>query len=108
MPTRCHDQSRPVGQNTYKNKNFQGQLNLEYMFPAFRASWPKAMYKTTGSSVADNTIVQKSFSLYTYDQGAQTYKRTLSIRRLRAAPVLYQYQYAVQLSLNYKRQFAAP
>ncbi len=94
-----------VGQNVYKNKNFQGQLNLEYDIPGIPGLMAKAMYNY-GYSVADNTIVNKSFNLYTYDQGAQTYKTTLV-----HSPSTVQRQYytntntLMQLSLNYKRQF---
>ncbi|HLZ88625.1 MAG TPA: TonB-dependent receptor, partial [Puia sp.] len=94
-----------VGQNIYKNKNFQGQLNLEYDIPGITGLMAKAMYNY-GYSVADNTIVNKSFNLYTYDQGTQTYKATLV-----HSPSTVQRQYytntntLMQLSLNYKHQF---
>ena len=94
-----------VGQNIYKNKNFQGQLNLEYDIPGITGLMAKAMYNY-GYSVADNTIVNKSFNLYTYDQGTQTYNATLV-----HSPSTVQRQYytntntLMQLSLNYRHQF---
>jgi TonB-linked SusC/RagA family outer membrane protein len=94
-----------VGQNIFKNKNFQGQLNLEYDIPGIPGLMAKAMYNY-GYSVADNTIVQKSFNLYSFDQGTQAYKATLV-----HSPATVQRQYytntntLMQLSLNYKRQF---
>lgn len=94
-----------VGQNTYKNKNFQGQLNLEYDIPGISGLMAKAMYNY-GYSVADNNLVQKSFDLYTYDQGAGTYSATLV-----HSPSTVQRQYytntntLMQLSLNYRHLF---
>ena len=94
-----------VGQNVYQTKNFQGQLNLEYDIPGIPGLMAKAMYNY-GYRVADNTIVNKSFNLYTFDQGTQTYKATLV-----HSPSTVQRQYytntntLTQLSLNYKRQF---
>jgi TonB-linked SusC/RagA family outer membrane protein len=94
-----------VGQNVLKNKNFQGQLNMEYDIPGIPGLMARAMYNY-GYSNADNTIVNKSFDLYTYDQGTQTYSPTLV-----HSPSTVQRQYSantntlMQLSLNYKRQF---
>jgi len=94
-----------VGQNIFKNKNFQGQMNLEYDIPGIPGLMAKAMYNY-GYSVTDNTIVNKSFNLYTYNQGTQTYNATLV-----HSPSTAQRQYytntntLMQLSLNYKRQF---
>ncbi|MBS1606104.1 MAG: TonB-dependent receptor [Bacteroidetes bacterium] len=94
-----------VGQNIFKNTNFQGQLNLEYDIPGIEGLMAKAMYNY-GYNVSDNTISSKSFNLYTYDRGADVYNGTLV-----HSPSTIQRQYytntntLMQLSLNYKRQF---
>src|ERR1700754_1683049 len=66
-----------IGQNIYKNKNFQGQLNLEYDIPGVKGLMARAMYNY-GYSVADNTISSKAYTLYTYDRGTQVYTPTLA------------------------------
>ena len=94
-----------IGQSTFKNTNFQGQMNLEYDVPGIDGLTAKAMYNL-GYNVTDNTISQKAYTLYTYDRGAQTYNPTLA-----HSPSTIQRQYytntgtLMQLSLNYKRQF---
>jgi len=94
-----------VGQNIFKNRNFQGQLNLEYDIPGITGLMARGMYNY-GYSVSDNTIVNKAYTLYTYDPGAQKYNGSLV-----HSPSTVQRQYytntntLMQLSLNYKRQF---
>jgi TonB-linked SusC/RagA family outer membrane protein len=98
--------SNLVGQNIYKNNNFQGQMQLEYDIPGIPGLMAKGMYNY-GYSVSDNTIVNRSFNLYTYDAVNQVYDPTTV-----SYPSWVQRQYYtntntdMQLSLNYKRQFA--
>ncbi|HWK07979.1 MAG TPA: TonB-dependent receptor [Puia sp.] len=97
--------SNIVGQNIYKNKNFQGQLQLEYDIPGIPGLMAKGMYNY-GYGVSDNTIVNKAFNLYTYDAPNDLYLPTTV-----HSPSTVQRQYytntntLIQLSLNYKRQF---
>jgi TonB-linked SusC/RagA family outer membrane protein len=94
-----------VGKNTNINKNFQGQLGLEYDIPAVPGLMAKGMYNY-GYTVADNTIVANAYNLYDYDPASQVYTAVLH-----GSPANIQRQYytttntLMQLSLNYKRQF---
>lgn len=98
--------SDQVGQNTYKNNNFQGQMQLEYDIPGIPGLLAKGMYNL-GYSVSDNTIINKSHNMYTYDATNSAYDVTTV-----SAPSWVQRQYytnlntLMQLSLNYHRQFA--
>ena len=94
-----------VGQNIFKNKNFQGQMQLEYDIPGIPGLLAKGMYNY-GYSAADNTIVNKAYTLYKYDAPNDAY-----IPSTINSPSTVQRQYytntntLMQLSLNYKRQF---
>jgi len=94
-----------VGQNIFKIKNIQAQMNLEFDIPGVPGLMAKGLYNY-GYIVKDNTISNKAFNLYKYDPGTDTYAATLV-----HSPSTIQRQYytntntLMQLSLNYKRQF---
>ncbi len=94
-----------VGTQSYKNKNFQGQLGLEYDIPGIKGLMAKGMYNY-GFSIADNTQIKKSYNLYEYDPENQLYKSTLV-----STPSTVNRSYwnntatLFQLSLNYSRRF---
>jgi len=97
--------SNLVGQDIYKNNNFQGQMQLEYDIPGIPGLMAKGMYNY-GYSVSDNTIVNNAYNMYTYDAVNAVYVPTTV-----NSPSTVQRQYytntntLMQLSLNYKRQF---
>jgi len=94
-----------VGKSNYQNKNFQGQLGLEYDLPFVSGLTARVMYNY-GLGIADNNTVRKAFNLYDYNATNDTYKATLV-----NSPSTVNRQYytntntLMQLSLNYKRQF---
>ncbi|SEW55161.1 TonB-dependent receptor [Chitinophaga arvensicola] len=93
-----------VGYQSYKNKNFQGQLALDYDVPGIRGLTARGMYNY-GFNIGDNTMVNKAFKLYTYDPQNDTYKVTPV-----ASPSTVNRSYwnntstLFQLSLNYNRR----
>ena len=98
--------SDQVGQNTYKNTNFQGQMQLEYDIPGVPGLLARGMYNY-GYGVSDNTIINNAHNMYTYDATNDVYDATTV-----SSPSWVQRQYytntntLLQLSLNYHRQFA--
>jgi TonB-linked SusC/RagA family outer membrane protein len=61
-----------VGSRAYKNKNFQGQLSLQYDIPGVKGLVAKAMYNYQ-YGVTDNNIHRKEFNLYSYDAATDIY-----------------------------------
>lgn len=94
-----------VGMQAYKNKNFQGQLGLEYDIPGVKGLMAKGMYNY-GFNINDNTQVRNAYNLYTYDAQSQQYLATLV-----NSPATVNRNYGnvtselFQLSLNYNRHF---
>lgn len=94
-----------VGSQSYKNKNFQGQLGLEYDVPGIKGLSAKAMYNY-GFNINDNTQIKKAYSLYQYDPQSQQYLATLV-----STPSTVNRNYGnttsslFQLSLNYSKRF---
>lgn len=94
-----------VGYQSYKNKNFQGQLALDYDVPGIKGLTARGMYNY-GFNISDNTMVNKAFKLYSYDPQNDTYKVTPV-----ASPSTVNRSYwnntstLFQLSLNYNRRF---
>ncbi|TWV96262.1 SusC/RagA family TonB-linked outer membrane protein [Chitinophaga pinensis] len=96
-----------VGSQAFKNKNFQGQLALEYDIPGIQGLMARGMYNY-GFNIVDNTMVRKSYNLYEYDRQNDKYIPTLvnspsTVNRTYGNNTASLYQ----LSLNYTRQFAA-
>lgn len=96
---------RYVGTSTYRNKNYEGQLSLDYDIPGIKGLSARGMYNYE-LNIADNNIVKKSFDLYQYDPQNEVYLATLV-----GSPSTVQRQYytstntLMQLSLDYKRTF---
>jgi TonB-linked SusC/RagA family outer membrane protein len=94
-----------VGYQKYRNKNFQGQLGLEYDVPGIEGLTAKGMYNY-GFNIADNTQVKQSYNLYQYDPQTDSYLATLV-----STPSTVNRQYwnttstLFQLSLNYNKRF---
>ena len=94
-----------VGAQSYKNKNFQGQLALEYDVPGIKGLTAKGMYNY-GFNISDNNQVKKSYKLYEYDPQNDFYKPTIA-----ANPSTVNRGYwnntatLFQLSLNYNQRF---
>jgi TonB-linked SusC/RagA family outer membrane protein len=93
------------GGQRYKNKNFQGQLGLEYDVPGIKGLMAKGMYNY-GFNISDNTQEKKAYSLYQYDPQTEQYLATVvnspsTINRgyWNTTSSLF------QLSLNYNRRF---
>jgi TonB-linked SusC/RagA family outer membrane protein len=95
-----------AGLQTYRNKNFQGQLALEYDIPGIPGLMARGMYNY-GISINDNTQVKNAYNLYQYDQQNQQYIPTLV-----NAPSTVNRGYGnntntlFQLSLNYTGRFS--
>jgi TonB-linked SusC/RagA family outer membrane protein len=95
-----------VGSQSYKNKNFQGQLGLEYDVPGIKGLTAKGMYNY-GFNINDNTQIKNAYNLYQYDPQNQQYLATLV-----STPSTVNRNYGnstsslFQLSLNYGKRFA--
>ncbi len=95
-----------VGGDKFINKNFQGQLRLEYDSPGIEGLTAKAQYNY-GMTVTDNTWQNKLFNIYSYNPVDSVYAPTQV-----GLPAYVQRAYYtntntdMQLSLNYKRTFA--
>ncbi|NIG54953.1 TonB-dependent receptor [Chitinophaga sp. Cy-1792] len=95
-----------VGNSNYKNKNFQGQLNLEYDVPGIDGLTAKAAY-TYMMGMADNTNVRNAYNLYSYDSQNDIYMPTTVNLPSKVQRAYYTTNTTdMQLSLNYKRTFA--
>ncbi len=94
-----------AGTQSFKNRNFQGQLALEYDIPAIEGLMARGMYNY-GFNIVDNTMVKKSYSLFEYDRQNDKYIGTLinspsTVNRTYGNNTSTLYQ----LSLNYTRKF---
>ncbi|MFT3680143.1 MAG: TonB-dependent receptor [Ferruginibacter sp.] len=61
-----------VGYRKRKQKNLQGQANLEYDIPGIKGLKAKAMFNY-GYNVDDNTDYRKAYNLYTYNADEDKY-----------------------------------
>lgn len=112
-PNKMPDDANPVvitdaskvGYKKRMQKNFQGQLTLEYDIPGIDGLKAKGMYNY-GYNADDNTDHKRMYSLYTYNAEQDTYGPTLV-----GAPAYINRAYAnsvsslTQLSLNYAKTF---
>lgn len=102
----AYTNSAIVGGDKFINKNFQGQLRLEYDVPGIEGLTAKASYNY-GLTVTDNTWNNNAFNIYQYDPEDSVYTPSLQ-----GAPSYVQRAYYtttntdMQLSLNYKRLFS--
>lgn len=94
-----------IGTSTYKNQNFEGQLDLDYDIPGIKGLTAKGLYNY-GNNISDNNTINQAFNLYTYDPQDSIY-----IASLVKGPSTIQRAYytstntLMQLSLNYQQQF---
>ncbi|TCC99592.1 TonB-dependent receptor [Pedobacter hiemivivus] len=112
-PNKMPDDANPVSitdadQVGYKKrtqKNFQGQLTLEYDIPGIEGLKAKGMYNY-GYNADDNTDHKRAYKLYTYNAEQDTYAPTVV-----GSPAYINRSYAnsvsilTQLSLNYTKTF---
>ncbi|PTT00696.1 TonB-dependent receptor [Pedobacter sp. HMWF019] len=94
-----------VGYKKQTQKNFQGQLSLEYDIPGIEGLKAKGMFNY-GYSVDDNTEQKKEYKLYTYNAVTDTYVASL----VKSPTTLMRYygnnmSTLSQLSLNYAHTF---
>lgn len=95
-----------VGYQTYKNRNFQGQLGLDYDLPGVKGLTAKAMYNY-GFNISDNTQVKRAYNLYEYDPQNDTYNTSLVAFPSNTNRSYWNTTNTIfQLSLNYNRKFA--
>lgn len=94
-----------VGYRTNENRNFQGQLRLEYDVPGLEGLKAKGMYSYV-TDLADNNRVNTAYSLYQYDPENDSY-----IGSVAHSPSYVNRYYGknistlLQLSLAYSKQF---
>lgn len=94
-----------VGSKRFRNKNITSQLNLQYDIPGVTGLTAKALFNIDYGT-ADNNIIRKSFSLYTYKADNDTY-----IPSVVNSPAGITRQYYThlntlsQLTLNYAHTF---
>ncbi|TCC99816.1 SusC/RagA family TonB-linked outer membrane protein [Pedobacter psychroterrae] len=112
-PNKMPDDANPVvitdaskvGYKKRMQKNFQGQLTLEYDIPGIDGLKAKGMYNY-GYNADDNTDHKRMYNLYTYNAEQDTYGPSLV-----GAPAYINRAYAnsvsslTQLSLNYAKTF---
>lgn len=95
-----------VGSQTYKNKNLQAQLGLEYDVPGVTGLTAKGMYNY-GTNISDNTQIRKAYNLYDYDRQNEVYLPTLVNSPSTVNRGYWNNQSTLfQLSLNYNHRFA--
>ncbi|RZM09205.1 MAG: TonB-dependent receptor, partial [Pedobacter sp.] len=112
-PNKMPDDANPVvitdasqvGYKKRQQKNFQGQLSLEYDIPGIDGLKAKGMYNY-GYNADDNTDHKRMYSLYTYNAEQEIYTPNLV-----GAPAYINRSFAnsvsslSQLSLNYAKTF---
>lgn len=112
-PNKMPDDANPVvitdaskvGYRKVQQKNFQGQLSLEYDIPGIDGLKAKGMYNY-GYNVDDNTSHRKNYSLYTYNAANDSYDKSIAggdafINRSYGNSV----NTLSQVSLNYAKTF---
>ena len=60
------------GYNKNTNKIFQSSMELEYVVPFVKGLKVKGLF-SYDTSIADNSIFQKEYNEYTYDEASETY-----------------------------------
>ncbi|MDB5091124.1 MAG: TonB-dependent receptor plug [Mucilaginibacter sp.] len=107
------DNANPVGLTNSKyggfgiigNKNFQGQLSLEYDIPGISGLQAKGMFNY-GYGMNDNRYVTNSYNLYNYDTQNQVYIPTLiNSPSNTTRQFLERTKTLAQLSLSYNKSF---
>lgn len=112
-PNKMPDDANPVvitdadkvGYKKRMQKNFQGQLTLEYDIPFIEGLKAKGMYNY-GYNADDNTDHKRTYNLYNYNAQEDTYTPTLV-----GSPAYINRTYAnsvsslTQFSLNYAKTF---
>ncbi|MFY0253815.1 TonB-dependent receptor [Chitinophaga sp. 30R24] len=95
-----------VGGQSFRNKNFQGQLGLEYEVPGIKGLMARGMYNY-GTNISDNNIISQAYKLYTYQAATDSYNPT-TVNSPATINRAYRNNTATlfQLSLNYKRSFS--
>jgi TonB-linked SusC/RagA family outer membrane protein len=94
-----------VGDKKFKNKNFNGQLSLQYDLPWIKGLNARAMYNY-GYGAADNTEHRREYTLYSYKADTDTYlpSKVNGPSRIRRSYFTNDNQ-LTQLSLNYNNTF---
>jgi TonB-linked SusC/RagA family outer membrane protein len=92
-----------VGKKMFKNKNFNGQLSLQYDIPGVTGLNVRGMY-SYGYGASDNTEQRKEYTLYTYKADDDTYlpSKVNGPGRIRRSYYTNQ-NTLTQLSLNYAK-----
>lgn len=94
-----------VGLKTFKQKNFVGQLNLQYDIPGIKGLNAKALYNVD-YNVSDNNEIRREYTLYTYKADTDTYlpSKVQSPSRVRRS-YYTRFNTLSSLSLNYANTF---